>query len=213
MGPDKTLIAHRWTDSNVSYWLGAGGEWTAIVGAISKAEVRSVSPASIEFVCRGVNDTAFIAFPYLLIYNVATGKVAERHLLQDPQQAVEFGFPGIDKGHILRSIRLEGGSIELQFGTAPEMLERYAGPLRYVPHTISQWDNERGGLALRFAGTQLDPAVLGQVDSLAGAYLQGATVEHSGDDTVLLLRSSEPQYYYITHTQGDRCIMTVHFAQ
>lgn len=212
VGPDKTLIAHRWTDSDVSYWLAAGGDCTAIVGAISKAEVRSVSPTSVEFVCHGINDTAFIAFPYLLIYDVATGKTEESPLSLDPQQPVEFGFPGIKKGQVLMSIGLNEDDVELQFGTAPGMLQTFSGPISYIPYTVSQWDKERGGLALRLTATELEPAVPDQVDDLAGGYLQGVVLERLGDDVVLLLRVDEPRHYYITHTQGDRCLMTVHFA-
>jgi hypothetical protein len=215
VGPDKTLIALRVGEPefDICYLLAAEGDCRPIVGVVSKAEVRSVSPTAIEFICHGTDDTPFVAFPYLLIYDVPTGKTERCPLFRDPRQPTEFGFEAEKGGRLLSSVSSEQGTVEVQFGTAPKMLAAYAGPVGWVPRTFVQWDSERGGLTLCFRGTDPVPEVVCQVAGLAGGCLLGASLERSGGDTLLLLRLDQPRDYYITHSYGVQCTMTVHFAQ
>ena len=215
VGPDKTLVAQRLTENefDLCYHLAAHGQCTTIVEAMYGAEVQSVSPSSIQFVCHRYNDTPFIAFPYLLIYDVASGTKEEHHLPHPPGQAVEFGGWGIEKGQLLTLIELAQGGVKIQFGTAKETLPAYPGPIPYIPHTAAQWSSERGALTLRFRGTEPVPAAVEEVATIAGGCLLSASLDCDGNDALLSLYLDQPREYYITHTYGAPCTMTVHFAQ
>ena len=215
VGPDKTLIAHREGEPEfcICYLLAANGGCTPIVGTASEAEVRAVSPTAIEFVCHGGGGGPFVSFPYLAIYDVATGTTEERHLFRDPRQPIQFGFESDDGGRLLTSISMEEGAVALQFATAPEVLAAYAGPVGWVPRTLVQWDDGRASLTLRFTGTEPVPAAVSRVAGLAGGCVLSASLERCNGDTLLSLRLDQPRQYYITHTYGDVATMTVHFAQ
>jgi len=68
-------------------------------------------------------------------------------------------------------------------------------------------------LTLRFRGTEPVPAVVEEVVTLAGGHLRSASLNCDGNDALLSLYLDQPREYYITHTYGDPCTMTVHFAQ
>jgi len=214
VGPDKTLIAHREGEPEfcICYLLAANGGCTPIVGTASEAEVRAVSPTVIEFVCHGGGGGPFVSFPYLAIYDVATGKTEERHLFRDPRQPIQFGFESDDGGRLLTSISMEEGAVALQSATAPEVLAAYAGPVGWVPRTLVQWDDGRASLTLRFTGTEPVPAAVSQLAGLEGGCLLSASLERCDGGTLLSLRLDQPRQYYITHTYGDVATMTVHFA-
>ena len=213
IGPDKTLVARREGEHEfcICYLLAAEGKCKPIVGTSSEAEVRSASAASIEFICHGAGGRPVVSFPYLLTYDVATGKTDEGPLARDPREPVEFGFESEKGGRLLTAIAIESGAVRLEFGTSAAMLPENAGAVGWVPWTTVEWDSQRGAMTLRFRGTEPATGVVEQAAGLTGGPVLGASLERCGSDCVLLLRSDSPRQYHITHPYCEPCTMTVHF--
>lgn len=210
------LITRR-SQRSVQYWIRRDGELKIIVGEASDAELQSISPQKIQFLCRGYVDDGWQGFPYMITYNVEDDKTTTEKIFLSCGKPMRFGYykdgptPG---GHTLSDVSVNGNSVTTDFGRVGFVNNVL---ITRPPETEVFWDEKNNILSFVFVGTRITPEVKKKTASLElgplSDLVRNCILQEIGENTELKFHLKKPLLYRVSGTGDTKLMWSVEFSE